>query len=289
MPSLYLVMSGLANGLLYGLLALAFVLLFRTTGVANLAIGGASTTVALATFEIYGPAGLPYVAALFISMVLGALVGLAFRFLIFAKIEDRPVLTLLVATIALNLMLTGFNQLVWADNEPYQFPRAFDADGESFVPGVSRQHFVILVVTAVLLAGFAFVLNRTSLGRQVRAVSENADTARKLGINVPLVHAGVWAFAAAVMGLAAVLFAPILLMDTAVMNQITYKAMAAAVLGGLGSLAGAVIGGLLLGLIENLAVPIASGAKEAASFVVLIVILSVRPHGLFGRKEVRKL
>lgn len=289
MPSLYLVISGLANGLLYGLLALGFVLLFRTTGVANLAIGGAATLIALTTLELYGPAGLPYAAAVVIAIVLGGLVGLVLRVVVFAGIADRPVLTLLVAAIALNLMLTGFNQFVWAQGEPYDFPRSFDARGGSVLPGLSRQHLLILVTTLVLLGAFAFVLYRTGIGRQIRAVAEDAHVAAQLGINVRMVHTVVWMFATAVVGLAAVLFAPILLLDTNNMGEVTYKAMAAAVLGGLYSLGGAVIGGLILGLIENLVVSIAPGAKEAAAFLVLILILLVRPNGLFSRKTVRKL
>jgi branched-chain amino acid transport system permease protein len=289
MPSLYLVISGLANGLLYGLLALGFVLLFKTTGVANLAIGGAATTIALVTLELYGPTGLPYGVAMLIAIVIGGLAGLLLRLTIFAAIADRPVLTLLVAAIALNLLLTGVNQFFWAQGEPYDFPRSFDSQGGLVLPGLSRQHLLILVTTVVLLSVFAFVLYRTGIGRQIRAVAEDAQVAATLGISVPMVHTVVWVFATAVVGLAAVLFAPILLLDTNNMSAVTYKAMAAAVLGGLGSLGGAVVGGLILGLIENLVVPIAPGAKEAASFLVLILILSVRPNGLFGRKSVRKL
>lgn len=289
MPSMYLVISGLANGLLYGLLALGFVLLFKTTGVANLAIGGAATTIALITLDIYGPAGLPYGAAMVIAIVIGGLVGLILRVTIFAAIADRPVLTLLVAAIALNLLLTGVNQFFWAQGEPYDFPRALDAQSGSVLPGLSRQHLLILVTTIVLLTVVAFVLYRTGIGRQIRAVAEDAQVAAALGINVRMVHTVVWVFATAVVGLAAVLFAPILLLDTNNMSQVTYKAMAAAVLGGLNSLGGAVVGGLILGLIENLVVPIAPGAKEAAAFLVLILILSVRPNGLFSRKSVRKL
>ncbi|HWK27345.1 MAG TPA: branched-chain amino acid ABC transporter permease [Solirubrobacter sp.] len=284
-----LIITGIASGILYGLMALAFTFLFRTAGIPNLAIGAMGTFVALLALKIYAPIGLPYWAGVLIAMLLGMAMGAASELLVFRRLRGADPLVFLVATIGLNLLLFGVAQYLWAANEPYRFPGAYSPSGTVIVDGLSPQAVAIFIATAVVLGLLSALLYRSQMGREIRAVAEDPAAAHAIGLSVARAHLIVWMLAAAIIGLAAILFAPLLLLDTSVLSLVMYKAMGAAVLGGLGSLVGAVVGGLLLGLIENLVVPFAPSARDAAAFVVIVLVLLLRPQGLFGRTQIKKI
>lgn len=292
-----LLFSGLANGALYALLALAFSLLFRTTHVPYFAIGGTGTVVALTTFEIYTRLDLPYAVGCLISMVLGGVFGLLAYEVIFRRFNKRQasvdptyqVLVYFVAAISLNTLLYGIAQYFWAQGEPYNFPRALPVSNSLFGLGVSSQHVAIFLALAITLTLLYLYLFRTYTGLKIRAVAENDTTAEALGLNVRSARRQVWALSSSLIGLAAMLFAPLLFLDTGVLNPVMSKALAGAILGGMISLPGAVIGGLVLGVIENLAVPVWANGRDSVALIVIVIMLLVRPQGLFGRVQARKL
>lgn len=284
-----LIITGIASGILYGLMALAFTFLFRTAGIPNLAIGATGTFVALLALKIYAPLGLPYWVGVVIAMLIGVVMGALSELLVFRRLRGSDPLVFLVATIGINLLLFGIAQYLWAEHEPYHFPGSYSPSGTVFVNGLSPQSVAVFAATTLVLAMLGALLYRSQMGREIRAVAEDANAAHAIGLNVKRAHLIVWMLAAAIIGLAAVLFAPLLLLDTNVLNLVMYKAMGAAVLGGLGSLVGAVVGGVLLGLIENMVVPYAPSARDAAAFVVILVVLLVRPQGLFGRAQIKKI
>lgn len=281
--------SGLANGFLYAAMALGFTLLFKTARVPNLALGGIGTLIALVTLDIYTGLNLPYWAALLIALAIGLAMGWGIHRLIFSRLKGGSVLVALVTTIGLNFILIGIAQRYWAHGEPYRFPGSPSTQDSLLVKGLSHQHGLILIVTLAMLGVLYAILYRSRLGLDVRAVAEDAETAHIVGLNVKRVHGFSWMLMASLAGIAAVLFAPLLLLDTNVLNLVMYKALGAAVLGGLTSLGGAVVGGIALGVVENMVVPYAPTASEAAAFIVIILILAIRPQGLFGKETIRKI
>lgn len=281
--------SGIGNGLLYGLMALGFTLLFRTANVPNLALGGIGTLAALLSMSLYTGLGLGYFPALFIALVIGAVIAQAVNWSVFSKLGSDNVLVALVASIGLNFVLIGVAQRFWAHGEPYRFPGAPSTHDQLLVAGLSSQHGLIVVATVVILGAIYWLLYRTTLGLEIRAVAEDRHMAHLVGVNVGRSKAISWMLMGGLVGLASVLFAPVLFLDTAILTSVMYKALGASVLGGLTSIGGAVVGGLLLGVVENMVVPFAPTAREAAAFIIIIVILAIRPQGLFGTAKVRKI
>lgn len=287
--SQFLFFSGLAQGMLYALVALAFTLIFRAANVATFAIAGVSTFLGFAGFEYVrrgGPGG--YVGALVFATVLGGVLGLALYQGLIRRFPAGNLLVLMLVTIGLNFMLIGIAEARYAHAEPYVFPSAFSTN-KALVVGVTPQHFAIFVATLGAFGGIYALLNRTRIGLQIRAVAEDVDSARAIGINVNHCRNVTWMVGTALIGLSAVLFAPLLFLDTGTNSLLVSKALAASILGGLNSLPGAVLGGVLLGVIGSFAVPIAPEASNAAVFLVIVVVLFLKPEGLLGRRELRKL
>lgn len=287
--SALLIITGIANGVLYALMALSFTFLFRTAGIPNLAIGAIGTFIALLSLKIYGPAGMPYWAGVLLAIVFGLLLGAALELLIFRRLRGSDRIVYLVATIGINLALIGVAQYLWSAGEPYKMPRAYSPNGTVLVQGLSPAAVAVFIATAIVLTLLYLLLYRSRVGREIRAVAEDHTAAGMIGIDVRRAHLVVWMITAAIISLAAMLFAPLLLLDTSVFNFVMYKAMGAAVLGGLGSLVGAVVGGVSLGIIENAVVPYAPSAQDAATFGVILLVLLLRPQGVFGRRHLKKI
>jgi branched-chain amino acid transport system permease protein len=284
-----LVIDGVAIGSIYGALALALVLIFRSTGIVNFAQGEMamfSTFVAWALVQAGLPLGLALLAALAASFA----GGMAIERVIIRPVEGEDPLTILIVTLGLFILVNSGAGWIWGFNNR-GFPRALPG-GSTKVAGVQLS-YESLGIVAVLLAvtGLLWLLfEKTKLGLAMRAAAANPASSRLVGINVGRTLMIGWGLAALLGALAGVLVAPQLFLDVNFMGGVLVYSFAAATLGGFDSPKGAVIGGWIIGVAETLAGDyigfIGSDLTILVPLAIIFVVLLVRPNGLFGSPEV---
>jgi branched-chain amino acid transport system permease protein len=282
--------GGLANGALYGLLALGFVLVYRATSVVNFAIGefllvGAYLTY---TFALFLPLPLAILAALPGAFLFGLLVERGFV----RPLLGRNVVAVIMATIGLAAALDGGVQLLWGPDLKYlpgSLPDLGFAMGEVFVPSRAVWNLLLAVPLGLLLL---FLLRRSRYGVLVRAISEREVAALALGIPTARILAGVWGVSALLATLAGALLA----VASGVGYNLVFlglKVFPVAILGGFDSVGGALVAGFLLGALEALSQrylePLLPGFTEALPFVVVLLVLLARPYGLFGERQIERV
>ncbi len=280
-------LTGLSAGSLYALVALGIVLIYRSTRVLNFAHGDVAT---LGTFIAYAlvTRGYPFSLAFSGSVLAGAVVAVLFYFWVMvpAQRKGATLLGQVILTLGLALVVQGLIVYHWgAEPDRFPFPLSDSKTwklGPVFVSQLSLGTFGAGLLGSLLLY---LLVQKTRLGLAMRAVSENLTAAQTLGIPTRRVLALAWGVAAALGVVAGIFLAPALLLDPFFMLDPFLKGFAAAVLGGLNSLPGAVLGGLVLGVAESL-----TGAyltiqfKNTLAFVIIVVILLIRPEGLLGRE-----
>jgi branched-chain amino acid transport system permease protein len=285
------IVDGVATGSLYGALALAVVLISRTTGIVNFAQGEMamfSTFIAWGLLEAGLPLGLAVLATLGLSFVGGMVIERA----IIRPVEGGEVLTLVIVTLGLFIFTNSGAGWIWGF-ETRGFPSIFP-DSSASVAGVDVAVESLGIVGLLLaVVGVLFLLfDRTKVGLAIRAVSMNPDSSRLAGISVGRTLMIGWGIAALVGALAGALIAPRLFLDVNFMGGVLVYSFAAATLGGFDSPFGAVIGGWIIGVTENLAGTyvgfIGSDLKILVPLFVILVVLLIRPSGLFGSPEVAR-
>ena len=281
------IFAGLSGGSLYALVALGLVLIYRSTRVLNFAHGDIATLGTFVAFTVV-TRGLPMWIGLPLAILAGALVAIVFYFgaLVPAQRKGANVLGSVILTFGLSLIVQGLTVWRWgAEPDRMPFPLS-DTNvwkvGPVFISELAAGTLAAAAVASVLL----FLLTqRTRLGLAMRATSENLAAAQTLGIPTRAVLAFSWGAAAALAVIAGVFLAPALLLDPFFMLDPLFKGFAAAVLGGMNSLPGAVVGGLILGVVESLTgAYIAIEFKTTMAFVLIVAVLLVRPEGLLGRE-----
>jgi branched-chain amino acid transport system permease protein len=277
--------SGLATGSVYSLVALGLVLIYRSTRILNFAHGDittAGTFVAFTLLSMRMPFGVAAIAAILFGAVLAT--GFYFLILVPAQRRDATQLGQIILTLGLGLILQGFI-LCFGGTEPQSFPFPLSEFklykiGEIHISQLSAGTFGISLAASFL---FYLMVQKTRLGLAMRATSENLPAAQTLGIPTRRILALSWGLAAGLGVLAGLFLAPALLLDPFFMLEPFLKGFAAAILGGLNSLPGAIVGGLILGVAEALTGGFISIAfKNTLAFVIIIVVLLVRPEGLLG-------
>jgi branched-chain amino acid transport system permease protein len=277
--------SGVAVGLLYGLLAFSIVFLYKTTGVANFAMGNMATFATFVVFHLMGPWAA--VAGLGAAALLGlAIYGLALRFN-----DDAGMLNLVMRTLAIYLFLFAVMNRFWAAGQPFAFP-ALLPEGSIEVSGitVAKSSIGILLIAGLLSVVFYVLFTRTSLGVQFIGMAERPEIARLLGVRTRLLAAVAWAISGVIALIVGVLVAPTALLSSEMMDHFLLFAFTAAIVGGLNSLFGALVGGIVVGCVSNITIVYASqDASIFAVFLLLVAVLLVRPDGLFGTAVVHRL
>jgi branched-chain amino acid transport system permease protein len=286
---LQLVLNGLAVGCIYGLVALGFVLIYKTTELVNFAQGDLLMLGAFTCYMFVVWYGVGYWLAFGLAIVAVALFGAALDATVLRRVIGQPQFAVVMLTIGLGATFRSFASITWG-SEIYTLPTPFSAR-QTMVGKVSVSHeYVAIIVGTVLLCAVLYAFFRyTKVGVAMQATSQNQLAAYYMGIPVKRMFSLIWAISAGVAAVAGVLLAPVSLIDVN-LGFIGLKAFAAAVLGGFGSIVGALIGGLTIGLIEMFAgTYLPQGFKDVAAYVVLLVVLAVRPQGMFGtvgRKKV---
>ena len=275
--------SGIALGCVYGLIALGFVLIYKATEVVNFAQGDLMMLGGFFAFTFIALMGLNYWVGFALAVVSMAALAMVGERLLIRPILGNPQFSIVMATIGLGYFMRSVAGMIWGtDDLKIQTPFS---DGVLRIGNLVLAHDKLSVIAATLVLCLALYLffKKTRLGTAMRATSENMLAAYYMGIPVKTVVSLVWAVSAAVATCAGVLLAPITFIHSNVGLALGLKAFPAAVLGGFGSIPGAVVGGLIIGVIESLAgFYLAEGWKDAAPYLVLLTVLMVRPEGLFG-------
>ncbi len=288
------VVSGLASGGVYGSLALALVLIYRATGVINFAQGEMATFSTYIAWTLVTNHGWSYWPAIAVTLLLSFAGGVGLHQSVIRPVERGPQIRVVIVTIGLLLLINGAVSWIWSGEQRYlrsPFPsRVLDIGGVA----ISLQDIGTIAVslgTVVILWGF---FQLTKVGLALRAAAVNPDEARLVGVRVPLLLGLGWGLAAVLGAIAGVLTAPSLSsLDPNMMQPILIYAFAAAVLGGIDSPLGAVVGGLLLGVGLNLIGAyvgfVGADLKLPVALLVILVVLLVKPSGIFGTRELNKV
>ena len=282
------IFSGLATGAIYASLALALVMIYRATDLVNFAQGE------MAMFSTYiawtlSNAGVPFWAAFLVTLIASFLGGMAIERVIIRPVENAPVLAAVVVTIGLLLILNATAGWIYTYTVQ-DFPSPFPDRPLLGALMTTRDLGVIAVTLVMLLLLFAF-FRFTTTGLAMRAAAQNPASARLCGIPVGRMLAIGWGLAAAIGATAGIMVAPVLFLDPNMMGGVLLYAFAGALLGGITSPVGAVVGGLIVGVTENLVGTylIASQLKLTVALALIIIVLVLRPNGLFGTAIVKRV
>jgi branched-chain amino acid transport system permease protein len=282
-----LVVSGVAQGVLYALVALSMTMLYRATTVVNFGHGDLVMGGAFAVYVFVVYARLPYLAGAAIALAVLFGVGMAIHQGLMRRIMTGPHLAIAMMALAIGYALRGGARMLWG-REVLPFPRIFP--DRAWVLGdvvVTSDNVIVSGTVLGLMAVLLVLFNVTRIGRLLQAVFQSQRGAALIGLNVNAVHAIVWGAGAALAALGGVLLAPITLLYPDMGVWVLVRGFAAMTLGGFGSLPGAVLGGLILGVMELvLGAYLSTAFIDISAYVIVIAVLLLRPDGLFGRQVV---
>jgi branched-chain amino acid transport system permease protein len=283
------VLAGLATGGIYASLALALVMIYQATHLVNFAQGEMAMFATYIAWTLIN-AGMPYWAAFFLTVGFAFVFGVVIERVVIRPVENAPVLAVVVVFIALLVILNSVTGWIYTYTIK-TFPSPFPAQpffGQKYMS--SHEIGAIGVTMVVLLLLYAF-FRFTPLGLAMRAAAQNPESSRLVGIRVGWMLALGWGLAAAIGGIAGMMVAPIVYLDPNMMGGVLLYAFAAALVGGIDNPGGAVFGGFLVGVLENVlgAFVIGNELKLAVALVLIIGVLTVRPSGFFGKVHVTRV
>ncbi len=291
MQLLQLVISGIAQGCIYGLIALGFVLIYKATETVSFAQGELMMLGAFCGLALMTMLGFPFWLAVPASIAAMAIVGFSAERLVIRPVLGQPAFSIVMLTIGIGYVARGLITMIPViGTETHTLPVPYkDGIVKWGQLVINLEQMAVIAATAVMCA-LLFVLFRFSrVGIAMQAASQNQLAAYYMGIPVQRLNGLVWALAAAVAAVAGLLLAPITFVH-ANMGLIGLKAFPAAVVGGFGSLPGAIVGGLVIGIVEALSgFYLPEGFKDIAAYVVVLIMLMVKPNGLFGEKLRKKV
>ena len=287
----YLLTSGLTTGALYAMVAIGLVLVYRSTGHINFSHGELFMLGGFFAYTFNVMLGLDYLVSMLLAVVGAFFVGVASDRLVYRPLIRAPGLAMVLATVGFSYLLKGVGRLIWGGKGEYLTIKPIMDPAPFFVAGIPLlpQQLVVLAGALICMLGFTVFFRMTMAGKMMQATAEGPMAAYLVGIKVEQVYTMTWGAGAAVAGAAAVLMAPLTLLSPDVGFVLLLKAFAATILGGLGSMPGAVVGGLIVGVTEAMAGGyVHSSLQEVSSFIIIMVVLVLRPSGLFGAYGARR-
>jgi branched-chain amino acid transport system permease protein len=287
---LQMITSGVALGAIYGLIALGIVMVYKATGILNFAHGEAAMICAFVAFSLV-KLGLPLWAVVLLTLAFGGLLGFSIERFVLRRFIGKPLLASAIATLGLFLLFGDMAIWIWGKDTqelPSVFPsRPIDLGGGVVVSAIDIGILGICALLALLLFVF-FRFTRTGIAMQ--ATMENPTAARLMGIPIKTIHSMSWSLSHMIAALAGLLIAPLTFLHASMMQHALHFAFAAAVLGGIGSMPGALLGGVIIGVTGNLTgAYLSSSWKDVMPFIVMLMILILRPHGLLARSQTKKV
>ncbi|WP_286984330.1 branched-chain amino acid ABC transporter permease [Candidatus Aquicultor secundus] len=280
--------SGITSGSIYALIALGFTLIYNSTQLINFAQGEFVMLGGLITVSLYTAAGLPLVLAIIIAIAIVTAIGVIFERLAIRPLRNSSIITLIIVTVGASILFKNVAMILWGRDPqtlpPFTGDKPIPVLGASVVPQTIWV-VCILLVTVILLQVF---YKRSIIGKAMKACSINPSAAQLMGINTSSIVMLSFAMSAAFGAVAGILITPISMTSYSVGSFLGLKGFAGAVLGGLDNPLGAVVGGLLLGVLESLSVGVIdSGYKDAIAFLILLLVLFFKPSGILGARITR--
>jgi branched-chain amino acid transport system permease protein len=284
-----LIASGLVSGAAYGLIAMGFALIYKATGVVNFAQGELTMLTAYISFSIASALNLSFLPLVAVTIPVAMALGLVLERVFIRPMLGEAPFAIVMVTLGLAVILRSLTILIWG-SEPFNFTAGLPSTvvklfGLPFYP----PQLALMAACAIVLALVAGFLRFSRYGVAMRATAANETAALLTGVSVDRIHALAWMISAAIAAIAGLLFAVNFKLAPDMWFQ-GLKAFPAVILGGMDSIPGAALGGLAIGLIESLSQGyIGEGSREIAGFVVIVVVLMVRPYGLFGSREIERV
>jgi len=283
------IISGLAVGCVYGLIALGFVLIFKATEVINFAQGEMIMIGAFIAYSLITFFNVPFVLAFLLTPIICGGIGILLERVLIRPLVGEPVVSIIMVTIGLAITLRAFAGMIWS-YDTLDFPHVFSEEAIK-ISGIVISPvdiWVILVSLGLVILLFLF-LKFTTLGISLQASAQNPLASLLMGISVKRVYSMTWAISAMVGAVAGIIISPITFLS-ANMGFIGLKAFPAAVIGGFNSIPGAIVGGVIIGISENLAgIYLPLWFKDIFAYVVMMAVLMIRPEGIFGTHEQKKV
>jgi branched-chain amino acid transport system permease protein len=286
-----LLIEGIAIGACYGLFGVAVAIIYKTSDVINFAQGEMGMVATFVAYHILTVYNVPFWIALPATLIFAILLGMVIEFCFLRPAKDPTVLGLLIITLGAEMLLMGLAGWKWgAEQKDFPFLLSVTKTHE-IIPGLTINEWTIGVftLTIIIMISLFLFFRYSKLGIAMRATQQNVNAAKIMGIKVERVFSITWAMSSLIGTIAAMFFAARSVLDPNFMMEPFMRAFAAAVLGGLTSIPGVVIGGLIMGVIENFFGYAWPEWKPIVAFVVIILIITVRPSGLFSKHYVKKV
>jgi branched-chain amino acid transport system permease protein len=290
---LQMIVTGTATGGVYGLIALGFVLIFKATGILNLATGAFMTLGAYICLTVLGQFGAPFWLAFLCTLGFAIVLGIVLERIILRPLIGEPIISVVMVTIGLSSILQGLTHVIWSPDYR-SFPEIFPPDpldlGFAVIPSGLLWGFIFAALGTII---FILIFKLTRTGVAMRATASDQQAALSMGISVRWIFALSWSYGAVAAVIGGIVIGNISGISI-YLGDIGLKVLAVIILGGLDSIGGAILGGLIIGILENLAGlyldPVfGGGVKDVAPFVILVLIIMIRPYGLFGKKIIERV
>ena len=280
------VVNGLMIGGIYALMGIGLTLIFGVMNVVNFAHGEFYMLGAFVVYTVFTLAGVPYLLALIAAAIVVGLMGVFVERFLLRPIRHQPVDVSMLAMIGLSIFLANMALIVWGPTRK-DIGQAFPLVGIEVGPlTLTPARVSVLVASLLIIVGSHWFLQRTKLGRAIRATFQDPETAALMGVNVDFVNMFTFGWGAAIAALAGGLLGPIFQVFPTMGAIVSAKSFAVVIAGGLGSFPGAILAGLLLGIAESLGAGyISSGYRDAIAFILIIVVLVFKPTGLLGKER----
>jgi len=286
---LQVIVSGIATGCIYSLMALGLTLIYKSTEHVNFAQGDMSMISGFLAFTFFQFLRLPFIPSLFLALLFSIGLGLLMERLLVRPAITAPHFNIFIITLGASIVMQSFAGLVWSYDQ-FPFPTLFPA--KNIILGGVRLNtnaLGIICTTGLLMLALFLFFKYTRIGTAMRAVSQSQNAALLMGINVKRSFALTWAISGFISGIAALLIAPVIFLSTR-MGLVVIDGFAAAILGGWGSIPGAVLGGIALGVLENVApYYFPSQIRNIIPFAVLVGVLVIKPTGIIGEERRRRV
>ncbi len=284
-------MSGLSMGSIYALVALGFVLIYKATSILNLAQGEFLMVGAYFCLSLTLDFGLGFVASFLLTMVFSVILGLAVERLVLRPLIGEPIISVIMVTLGLTYIMRGLVIMIWG-NDIRQFNIFPDQPIDFWGVKLTYLYLYSMGISFALLIFFAIFFKHARTGVFMRAVADHQTAAQSMGISVKGVFAMSWCIAAVVSSIGGILVGNIAGVGVD-LSYIGLKVLPAVILGGLDSILGAIIGGLIVGVLEFLSAgyldPYIPAINEVFPFIVLVLVLMIKPYGLFGTEEIERV
>jgi len=286
-----LIVSGLAVGACYSLLALAMVIIYKTSEVLNFAQGEMAMVSTYVTFTVLNSYHVPFPWAVVLTFLFAILLGIFFEIAFLRQAKDPNVLGLMIITLGFEMVLMGFAGWKWGpDQRSFPFPVSNVEAYNFYGLIISKINFWTILISLVLMSVLFLFFRYTKLGTAMRATQQNQLAARVMGIRTKWILSFTWAISSIVGAVAGILIAALGVLDPPMMMDPLLKGFASGVLGGMTSLPGTAVGGAMLGIIENLfGGYISLSFKSVVAFIIIVLMLCIRPSGLLARHYEKKV